>query len=259
MEQQLFEKVFRSDLMVGNKKIKRYLMVLSALFHLTAIVIWLAIISVISGKPDNIPELIIASSHIPSYFYESEPMPPPPLKQKVRSKKTEKLSKELQESVTLAPVEVPNEIKPESSKEPEKNLSDDTESTMLGNDSDEQGGIVGGVPGGVVGQSSISPGSSPPSQEPIIINGDSNLLKIKKYSHPKYPDVALAAKIQGAVIIEAVIGKNGKIKNMKIIKSIVLLDSAALNAVGKWEYMPLVIDGEVREVLLTVTVIFKIK
>jgi TonB family protein len=59
----------------------------------------------------------------------------------------------------------------------------------------------------------------------------------------KYPKVAEMANVEGTVIIEAVIDENGKITNPRILKSIPLLDAAALDAVKQWEFKPAMRDG----------------
>jgi protein TonB len=61
------------------------------------------------------------------------------------------------------------------------------------------------------------------------------------------------------VIIEATIGKDGVVKDAKVIKSTPLLDAAALEAVKQWRYSPPMLNGEAIEVIMSVTVIFSLK
>jgi TonB family protein len=79
-----------------------------------------------------------------------------------------------------------------------------------------------------------------------------------KYVVPIYPFVARTNKVQGIVIIEAIIGTDGKVEDAKVIRSTPLLDQAALEAVRAWEYMPTLLNGRPTPVIMTVTVLFKL-
>ena len=73
---------------------------------------------------------------------------------------------------------------------------------------------------------------------------------------PVYPLIAQSARVQGVVILEAVIGVDGKVVDAKVLRSIPLLDQAALDAVRKWEYAPTLLNGAAVPVVMTVTVTF---
>jgi len=74
---------------------------------------------------------------------------------------------------------------------------------------------------------------------------------------PIYPAIARSAHVAGAVTIEATIGTDGKVIDAKVVRSIPLLDQAALDAVRQWEYRPTFLNGVPVPVLVTVTVNFK--
>jgi TonB family protein len=74
---------------------------------------------------------------------------------------------------------------------------------------------------------------------------------------PVYPALAQSARISGEVTIEATIGPDGKVVDAKVVRSIPLLDQAALDAVQQWEYLPTMLNGEPVPVVMTVTVTFK--
>ncbi len=76
---------------------------------------------------------------------------------------------------------------------------------------------------------------------------------------PVYPDAAKSAKIQGVVIIEATIGADGKIIGAKVLRSVPMLDQAALDAVKQWEFSPTRLNGKPVPVKMTVTVNFKLQ
>jgi len=75
-------------------------------------------------------------------------------------------------------------------------------------------------------------------------------------ARPVYPPIAQSARIQGVVVIEALIDDQGNVVNARIARSIPLLDAAALDAVGKWKYAPADEDGRLVAVVMTVTVSF---
>ena len=58
-----------------------------------------------------------------------------------------------------------------------------------------------------------------------------------------YPQIAQTAKVQGIVIIEAIIGKDGSVKDAKVLRSVALLDQAALDAVRQWKFTPTLLNG----------------
>ena len=73
---------------------------------------------------------------------------------------------------------------------------------------------------------------------------------------PVYPAIAQSARVGGVVTIEATIGPDGKVMEAKVVRSIPLLDQAALDAVRQWEYTPALLNGVPVSVLVTVTINF---
>jgi TonB family protein len=81
--------------------------------------------------------------------------------------------------------------------------------------------------------------------------------KVKDF-RPTYPDVARAARAQGIVIVDATIGPDGKVVDAKVVRSISLLDAAALDAVKRWEFEPTLLNGKPISVIVTVAVQFSL-
>ena len=73
---------------------------------------------------------------------------------------------------------------------------------------------------------------------------------------PLYPPDAAATKIQGVVIVEIVVDETGRVADARVLRSIPLLDEAALASVKQWRYEPTVVDGKPVQVRMTVTVNF---
>ena len=71
---------------------------------------------------------------------------------------------------------------------------------------------------------------------------------------PTYPQIAQDSKVQGVVILEALIGVEGKVTNARVLQSVPLLDQAALDAVMQWEFTPTRLNGQLVPVMMTVTV-----
>jgi len=80
-----------------------------------------------------------------------------------------------------------------------------------------------------------------------------------KRVEPVYPEVARTARIQGTVVIFAVIGKEGTITVLHLIRGHPLLAPAAIQAVKQWRYRPFVLNGEPVEVQTTITVHFTLR
>jgi protein TonB len=90
----------------------------------------------------------------------------------------------------------------------------------------------------------------------VRVGGDIKEPKKIKDAKPVYPQVAMAAKVEGMVIIEATIGKDGSVQDAKVLRHVPLLDQAALDAVKEWKFTPTTLNGQPVEVLMTVTVNF---
>jgi protein TonB len=128
------------------------------------------------------------------------------------------------------------------------------------------GGVVGGVPGGVVGgvlggeMSSIphiltaAPKVAVP-QKVRISSGIAQGNLIHDVKTP-YPAFARQAHIQGLVILQAVIGKDGTIQNLRVVSGNPMLAQAALEAVKQWRYKPYYLNGEPVEVDTTININF---
>jgi protein TonB len=71
-----------------------------------------------------------------------------------------------------------------------------------------------------------------------------------------YPAEAKAAKVAGMVIIETVVDENGDVADARIIRSVPMLDQAALDAVRQWKYAPTLLNGKPVAVVMTVNVTF---
>jgi len=137
------------------------------------------------------------------------------------------------------------------------------------------GGVVGGVPGGVPGGqlggviggiiSSTSSAAVPTLPKPVptvqrvrVSQGVVNGLLINRVE-PTYPPLAQQARIQGIVVLTAIIGKNGSVQHLQVVSGHPVLAPAAIAAVKQWRYKPYVLNGQALEVETTITVTFQVR
>jgi len=73
---------------------------------------------------------------------------------------------------------------------------------------------------------------------------------------PSYPPIARAARVQGNVVLKAIIDKAGNIQDLQLVSGHPMLVPAAIEAVRQWHYKPYLLNGQPVEVETTVTVIF---
>jgi len=76
---------------------------------------------------------------------------------------------------------------------------------------------------------------------------------------PVYPEIARRARIEGIVILEAVINEHGGVERLKLLRSVQLLDAAAMDAVARWRYTPTLLNGLPVSVLMTITIHFTLQ
>jgi protein TonB len=88
------------------------------------------------------------------------------------------------------------------------------------------------------------------------VGGQVIAAKLVYHLNPEYPPLAKMARIQGTVLLEAIIGKDGTVQELKVLNGHPLLARAALDAVQSWRYQPTLLNGEPVEVLTEITVRF---
>ena len=101
-------------------------------------------------------------------------------------------------------------------------------------------------------------GAQPAGSVPgrVRVGGGIQEPKLIRKVPPVYPAEALAARVEGIVIIEAVIDVTGAVKEMKVLRAQPLLEAAAVDAVRQWQFTPTLLNGVPVEVIMTVTVNF---
>jgi TonB family protein len=100
-----------------------------------------------------------------------------------------------------------------------------------------------------------------PSQPngPINVKADIMQNQIVKKVTPVYPPEAKKARIQGKVLLNAIIGKTGEVENLKVSSGDPMLQQSAMEAVRQWTYKPFLLNGQPVEVKTTITVTYTLK
>jgi protein TonB len=183
--------------------------------------------------------------YVRALLYNPPPPPPAPLpKGSALIQKPETAKPVTPETHPRKP-ELEVQIPQEKPLEPEAKVSESEQSgsptgseTGLaeGMEGGVDGGVVGGVPGGVLGGVIGGTGDGP------VMDYDSPPRPIKM-TRPQYPQEAFVKKIEGTVEVEILIDANGRVVSARVVRSIPLLDAAALQTVYQWIFSPAMKNG----------------
>jgi protein TonB len=227
---------------------RAWVMPLSFMIHagLVMLIICLPLLHV-----GNLPRYQVAADAF--LIIPPHPAPPPPPPKKSAGAHAGRIKPvqarlALEAGKLIAPVEIPCEIAEE-------------QIFGTGVDGGIDGGVEGGIPGGsfngIIGPILDLLGG--PAELPVRVAGEVRQPRLLRRIEPVYPEIARQARVEGVVIIEATTDIYGRVANDRVLRSIPLLDEAALEAVRKWMYEPMVINGRPRGVVFTVTVRFVLR
>jgi protein TonB len=180
---------------------------------------------------------------------EIAPPPPPPPPPSAAARVVKVAPKVVQQQQAfVAPIEVPSEVRPE-------------EGLDLGVEGGVMGGVEGGVPGGVVGGvvGGLPTALPPPPAAVVRVGGKIAAPRVIRKVEPKYPDLAVAARLAAIVVLEAEVDTRGVVKTVKVLSGHPLFDDPALEAVRQWRYQPLLLNGDPTGFILSVVINFNLK
>jgi protein TonB len=199
------------------------------------------------------------------------PPPPPPAPAPPAERKPAPAAKPDQPTVQVqkpiananpvaAPVEAPSAVKPETGLENAGPPSTGAANIEAGFERGIEGGVIGGAVGGVETTAPPPPPPPPPPKPtgPVRVGGKVKAPALAHRVNPAYPPMAQSAQIEGVVVLEATVDKQGGVRAVRVVRGNPLLDPAAIAAVKQWRYEPLTLNGEPMEFILTVTVNFSI-
>jgi protein TonB len=215
-----------------------YTLVLSVLAHLTAL---LFVIIAPLVATDAHPEPRRATALVLVTPVLAPPPPPAPLKPAPVSPA----------AAAGAPVVAPDGVSPEIERPPAVDAVLQPSVPLFN---------LGLVNGGAAGLPRLEP---PPeragARAPVRVGGSIHQPRKIQDAAPVYPALARAARREGVVILEAALDPDGWVRDVRVIRSVPLLDQAAIDAVRQWRYTPTLLNGEPVSVLMTVTVAFRLR
>ena len=238
MPHEIFGEIAKPSSRLGSQS--RYTLPVSIAVHV-AIAAGVVIVPLMAADMLPAPRSVIGA-------FAAQPLPPAPPPPAARvAADAHKPSP--RENVDAAPTEAPDTIAPEAA----------TTASIIG----DPRGTLGGLPDGVidgVGVAATVPSvpTPPPPAQPVPVGG--RIKEPTKIRHvpPVYPSIAQQARVDGIVIIEAIIGIDGRVKEARVLRSKPLLEDAALEAVRQWVFTPTTLNGVPVPVIMTVTVHFKL-
>jgi protein TonB len=128
----------------------------------------------------------------------------------------------------------------------------------LDEDEGVPGGVEGGVPGGVVGGILQADARGEAATTHVRVGGAIREPRKLRSVAPVYPDVAARGKIEGVVLLELGIRPDGRVEDVRVLRSIPLLDEAAIAAARQWLFSPTLVGGVPVSVTMTVSVRFSL-
>src|ERR1043165_36425 len=181
-------------------------------------------------------------------FLSAPPPPPPPPPPPAAVKIVKAVQTEIINGQLRTPTKIPKKV--------EMIKEEEAPPPMTG----VVGGVPGGVPGGSMGgvMGSII-GGTPVAVPKVAVQrvrvsqGVTQGMVIHRVQ-PTYPPLARTARVQGSVVLAAIIGKDGTVQNLHVMSGHPLLTQAALDAVKQWRYKQYILNGEPVEVDTQITV-----
>jgi TonB family protein len=207
-----------------DRKTMRIAVAIAAVFHVVLLIVTFPALTSVAAAPPDKPKVYVVQ--------QVRFKPPPPEQQRELPKPKAK----------KVPIPDPTPDEPEPIRLPEE----------IDQDIDlPETDVVFDIPEG------------PPPAEPtgpIQVGGDVKA-PIKEYApQPQYTEIARKARIQGVVIVQAIIDKQGNVTDVKVLKPLPMgLDKAAADAVAKWKFKPATLNGKPVDVYYNLTVNFTLQ
>ena len=244
----MFDEMVESTSKRGKTK-KGWTVIVSALFQVALLAVLLLIPLIYT---EALPKAMLSTMLVAP----PPPPPPPPPPAAAIVKVVKPVARLIQAGKMMAPTVIPKKVT--IIKEAE--LPPDVGAVGV------SGGVAGGIPGGSTGGvlggiiGGVGAGAPPPKATPqrIRVGGQVQQANLINKVVPSYPPIAKSARIQGTVILHAVIAKDGTVQELTYVSGPTLLVQSAMEAVRQWRYRPTLLNGEPVEVETTISVIFSL-
>src|ERR1700676_2871930 len=184
------------------------------------------------------------------------PPPPPPAPAAAPLKVIRQVQSDLLDGRLRAPGRIPQKVAmiKEDEAPPAMSFSNGVIGGVAGG---QLAGVIGGIVNSVPHTTVPKLASAAPTKRLRVSQGVSEGQKIFS-PRPAYPHLAQQARIEGVVILRAIVSKTGEIQNLQVVSGHPLLIPAAVDAVKQWRYRPFLLNGEPVEVETEVTVTFQL-
>jgi periplasmic protein TonB len=226
-------------------------LVISTTIHLTVVSTLAMSLLVVT---EQLPEAPVMMAFVTA---PAPPPPPPPARRRAETRNRPAAQHRPIASAEpdVAPVIAPARIEPEPAFD------------LEGGEEGLTGGIEGGIPGGVVSAvtEGLVAGAPPPPpppapRAPVRVGGQLHPPTLLHQVKPVYPEVAVRARVEGVVILEATVDERGRVIDVRLLKPAHrFLDGAAVSAVEQWQYAPLLLNGHPTRFVLTLTLAFRLE
>lgn len=243
MPRELFREVVSPE--ARTRTGSRYTMLLSVVAHVLIVAAVVIVPLMATGAMPALP-----SGELNFTMLENPPAPPPP---PAPSTPTATRAPDNPNSApTVQPTEIRDELPPPVA---------GTDTVMGGLPPLGPPATRGWGPSDGIGRNTETPIPPVPAAptKPVRPGGDIREPVKVKHVPPVYPQIAINARIQGRVVIDAVIGTDGVVREARVLSGFPLLNQAALDAVKQWRYTPTTLNSVPVPVIMTVTVQFTLQ
>jgi protein TonB len=218
-----------------------------------AIILEIALIGVMVLMPLIFTEAL-PKQQLMTFLVAPPPPPPPPPPAAAPVKIVHQVQTDIVNGALRTPTKIPQKI--QMIKEDEAPPPVMASSGVVGGvPGGIPGGQMGGVIGGIISSTPVAVPKVATPQRVRVSQGVSAGLLVRRVN-PTYPPLARQARIQGQVILRAVISKDGSIEGLTLVSGHPMLAPAAIDAVKQWKYKPYLLNGEPVEVDTEVLVNF---
>lgn len=218
-----------------------------------AIILEIALIGVMVLLPLIFTEAL-PKQQLMTFLVAPPPPPPPPPPAAAPVKVVRQVQTDIVNGALRTPTKIPQKIQMVKEDEAPPQMAA-TGGVVGGVPGGIPGGQMGGVIGGIISSTPVAVPKVATPQRVRVSAGVTSGLLVRKVN-PNYPPLARQARIQGTVVLHAVISKDGSIENLTLVSGHPMLAPSAIEAVKQWKYKPYLLNGEPVEVDTEVQVNF---
>jgi protein TonB len=191
-------------------------------------------------------------------FLVAPPPPPPPAT--VATQAVRRIESDLMDGRLRTPGRIPQKvqmIREEEAPPPMNSVGGVIGGVPGGIPGGQLGGVIGGIISATSSTAALPKLAAPVRPERVRVSQGVTQGRLLRKIEPKYPPIAVGARIQGQVLLRAIVSKAGEIEDLELVSGHPMLVQAAIDAVKQWRYRPYLLNGNPVEVDTTITVTFQ--